>query len=477
MILVVLFQSEVVDGAHRFQVPFTYTHFREIPREHVVEARFVVWLRVHVPKFSITEMKALAPRLFARSFGAKARLFEDEVARNIMRLGLVVNPDAGLGGKLGFKGSDGRADEARAAGAEDRAGPRMNACLTHLSTLLAGSLNRAGLKVELLGLEGRMGSTWTKEAMSEHLSGSWNGSTPDRTSVTQTTLLVNELVNAGVDAILYAGGDGTTRDIANALQTAGPEAQKIPLIGVPGGVKMHSGCFATTPKAAAEVVLAFGLGDLRCSITEVMDLDEEVYQKGEWRVRMYGEAWTPASPRFMQGAKEQVERASEEDTIEGLALHVEALVDDDSDLMVVWGSGGTLRRMGEHMSLELTLLGIDVQHGDALHADLNETELLDLIGTHVNADGDQRPLLLLLSPMGGQGFLIGRGNLQLSPAVLRLIGQTNLLGVATPSKLLGLESVRIDTGDDDLDLEFQAKRFVKVIQGFRTTRLLRIEEV
>ena len=101
----------------------------------------------------------------------------------------------------------------------------------------------------------------------------------------------------------------------------------------------------------------------------------------------------------------------------------------------------------------------------------------ELIGTHVNTDGDQRPLLLLLSPMGGQGFLIGRGNLQLSPAVLRLIGQTNLLGVATPSKLLGLESVRIDTGDDDLDLEFQAKRFVKVIQGFRTTRLLRIEEV
>ncbi|RJU89620.1 MAG: hypothetical protein DWC07_05765, partial [Candidatus Poseidoniales archaeon] len=236
-------------------------------------------------------------------------------------------------------------------------------------------------------------------------------------------------------------------------------------------------CFATTPKAAAEVVLAFGLGDLRCLITEVMDLDEEVYQKGEWRVRMYGEAWTPASPRFMQGAKEQVERASEEDTIEGLALHVEALVHDDSDLMVVWGSGGTLRRMGEHMGLELTLLGIDVQHGDVLHADLNEQSLLNVINAHTTPEGQPRPLLLLLSPMGGQGFLIGRGNLQLSPSVLRSIGRSNILGVATPSKLLGLEAVRIDTGDDDLDQEFQHQRFVKVLQGFRTTRLLRVAEL
>ena len=394
-----------------------------------------------------------------------------------MRLGLVVNPDAGLGGKLGFKGSDGRAEEARAAGAEDRAGPRMSACLAHLSFLLNGSLNRANLNIELLGLEGRMGSTWTADALSGHLSGTWEGTTPEHTSVAETSALVHHLVASGVDAILYAGGDGTTRDVANALQELGAEAQKIPLIGVPGGVKMHSGCFATTPKAAAEVVLAFGLGDLRCLITEVMDLDEEVYQKGEWRVRMYGEAWTPASPRFMQGAKEQVERASEEDTIEGLALHVEALVNDDSDLMVVWGSGGTLRRMGEHMELELTLLGIDVQHGDVLHADLNEESLLKVINAHTTPEGQPRPLLLLLSPMGGQGFLIGRGNLQLSPTVLRSIGRSNILGVATPSKLLGLEAVRIDTGDDDLDQEFQHQRFVKVLQGFRTTRLLRVAEL
>jgi predicted polyphosphate/ATP-dependent NAD kinase len=394
-----------------------------------------------------------------------------------MRLGIVVNPDAGLGGKLGFKGSDGRAEEARAAGAEDRAGPRMQQCLNHLVALATSSLNRSQVGLELLVWEGRMGGTWLPSlAEDAPLKVEVMGTTPATTSPEDTTLLVHELVKAGAEALVYAGGDGTTRDIVNALETMGEDAQKTALIGVPGGVKMHSGCFATTPKAAAEVVLSFALGDLRTAITEVMDLDETVYAKGEWKVRMYGEAWTPSSPRFMQGAKEQVERVSEEDTIEGLAHHVSSLMEDEPDLMVVWGSGGTLRRMGEHLNQELTLLGIDVQHGNTVHKDLNERGLIEVISAHVN-EGEQRPLLLLLSPMGGQGFLIGRGNLQLSPDVLRLIGHGNILGVATPSKLIGLEAVRIDTGDDGLDAEFQAKRFIKILQGFRTTRLIRVAEL
>jgi predicted polyphosphate/ATP-dependent NAD kinase len=395
-----------------------------------------------------------------------------------MRIGIVVNPDAGLGGKLGFKGSDGRAAEARAAGAEDRAGPRMLQCLTHLQTLTASSLNRNQTSLTFVAWQGRMGSTWVPEIQSAQTVGTeWVGHTPDSTSAEDTSNLVKALLDAKVDALLYAGGDGTTRDIVKALEHRGEAAQATPLIGVPGGVKMHSGCFATTPKAAAEVVLSFALGDLRTAITEVMDLDEVVYQEGVWKVRMYGEAWTPSSPRFMQGAKEQVERVSEDDSIEGLANHIGSLLQDEDDLMVVWGSGGTLRRMGEHLNQSLTLLGIDIQHGESLHTDLNETELIRIIGGHVDNDGQQRPLLLLLSPMGGQGFLIGRGNLQLSPSVLRLVGQTNLLGVATPSKLIGLEAVRIDTGDESLDDEFQAKRFIKILQGFRTTRLIRVAEV
>ena len=397
-----------------------------------------------------------------------------------MRIGVVVNPDAGLGGKLGFKGSDGRALEARAAGAEDRAGPRMAHALNAFSTLLQGSLNRTESNITLVGWEGRMGGTWVGD-QNDKLSFEPIGTTPETTADSDTHDLVCALVKAEVEAILYAGGDGTTRDIVNALESMGAKAQEVPLIGVPGGVKMHSGCFATTPKAAAEVALAFILGDLRCAITEVMDLDEDVYQEGVWKVRMYGEAWTPSSPRFMQGAKEQVERSSEVDTIEGLAHHVQTLLEDNPELMIVWGSGGTLRRMGEHVNLELTLLGIDAQGPDiagqrTLYADLNEQDLLSVLAKHVDENGAPKPRLLLLSPMGGQGFLIGRGNLQLSPEVLRVIEFENILGVATPSKLIGLQAVRIDTGDPELDSEFQAKRFVKILQGFRTTRLIRIEE-
>jgi predicted polyphosphate/ATP-dependent NAD kinase len=168
-----------------------------------------------------------------------------------MRLGLVVNPDAGLGGKLGFKGSDGRAAEARAAGAQDRAGPRMQRCLEHLNALATSSLNRTSTTLTLVGWKGRMGSAWAPES-SSFLS-LWTENTPDTTSPSDTARLVQELVAQQVDAILYAGGDGTTRDIVNALEACGPEAMKTALIGVPGGVKMHSGCFATTPKAAAEV--------------------------------------------------------------------------------------------------------------------------------------------------------------------------------------------------------------------------------
>ena len=372
-----------------------------------------------------------------------------EYLANNMRLAVVVNPDAGLGGRLGFKGSDGRAAEARAAGAEDRAGPRMRQCLERLSEL-------AREPIEILAWDGRMGGDWIP---GEYTS---TGKTPEVTDASSTS----EFIKAhSPDLFLYAGGDGTTRDIVEALGE-----REIPLVGVPGGVKMHSGCFATTPKSAAEVVWSFVTGDLMVARTEVMDLDEEVYRKGEWKVKMYGEAFTPASPRWMQGAKEQVQRESEEETLEAMSSHVANLVEDNPDLMVVWGSGGTLRQMCAQLGHDSTLLGIDIQHAGKMLYDLNESGLLEIINRH---DGE---IKLLLSPMGGQGFLIGRGNLQLSPDVLRAIGIDNILGIATPAKLLGLNELRIDTGDETLDAEIRSKKYLKVLQGYRTTRIIRVAD-
>ena len=364
-----------------------------------------------------------------------------------MRIAIIVNPDAGLGGRLGFKGSDGRAEEARAAGAEDRAGPRMTQCLEHLETISRTPL-------ELIAWEGRMGGDWIPRDYSA------TGKTPEITSAEST---VEFIKTHNPDIFLYAGGDGTTRDIVQAL-----DGREVPIVGVPGGVKMHSGSFATTPKAAAEVVWGFVTGDLMIARTEVMDLDEKSYLKGEWKVRMYGEAFTPASPRWMQGAKEQIQRESETETLEAMAMHIGNMIEETPDLMIVWGSGGTLRQIGKELNLELTLLGIDIQHNDTVACDLNEEGLLELITAH------NGKIVLLLSPMGGQGFLIGRGNLQLSPLVLRSIGIDNILGIATPAKLLGLSEVRIDTGDESLDEEIREKRFLKLLQGYRTTRVIRV---
>ena len=376
-----------------------------------------------------------------------------------MRLGLLVNPDAGLGGRLGLKGSDGQAELARSKGAEDRSGPRMRLMLEYFS-----KLRRSGFEgIEWVSSEGRMGTDWFPQGAtigSVRTTHSSSGSTP----ADDTAAAVGALLKEGIDLLVYAGGDGTTRDIVAALDSAGSPGT--PVIGVPTGVKMHSGCFAASPKAAAEVLSAWLDGDLLLASTEVLDLDEERYRQGEWVVQLYAEAMTPASPRWMQGSKQRIEASDEEDTTEGLADHIRELVISE-DGLVIWGSGGTLRAIAEMNGFQPTNLGIDATLGnEQVGTDLDETGLLEILSSHTG------PVTLLLSPMGGQGFLIGRGNLQLSPEVLRASGIDNILGVVTPAKLLTVRRLRIETGDANLDAEFAAKRYMKVLQGYRTTRVL-----
>ena len=370
------------------------------------------------------------------------------------RLGVLVNPDAGLGGRLGFKGSDGRAQEARDAGAEDRAGPRMMETLARCETRLSD--------VEILTCSGRMGADWLSNLEHQVVF-----EAPENTTAESTRKAVSVLLESNIDVLLYAGGDGTTRDIHHALEAR--DSLDLPIIGVPAGVKMHSGCFAASPNAAAEVLLAWLSGDLLNARTEVMDLDEDLYREGTWSVKMFGEAMTPASPRWMQGAKMRVQAAAEDEVLEGLASHISEVFVEDETRLMIWGSGGTLRTIGQSLGFQPTLLGIDATLGTTqVGTDLNESSLLKLISQH---DG---PCTLLVSPMGGQGFLLGRGNLQLSPDVLRAIGIDDVLGVVTPAKMLTVAQLRIDTGDAELDGNFQTKKYLKVLQGYRTTRLLKV---
>jgi predicted polyphosphate/ATP-dependent NAD kinase len=377
-------------------------------------------------------------------------------------IGVLVNPDAGLGGRLGFKGSDGRAEEAREAGAEDRSGPRMTATLEQLSVL--------GFEgAEFATCEGRMGCDWFPESPSpsKTIAGA------DPSSAADTEKAVAEFLSLGVDLILYSGGDGTTRDIVTALEEAGQA--DIPLVGVPAGVKMHSGCFAANTNAAAEVIHAWLGGDLLLGTTEVMDLDEDAYRAGKWEVRLYAEVKTPSSPRWMQGAKTRVEASDEDDLLEGMARHIGEMMEEEPELLIIWGTGGTLRTMARHLGLTKTVLGIDVMKGGKIVAsDVTEKSLLELLDGHTGEQtGGAR---ILLSPMGGQGFLIGRGNLQISPEVIRRVGIDGVLGIGTPAKLLTLRALRIDSGDEALDDEFRLKKYLKVLQGYRTTRLVKVAQ-
>ena len=388
------------------------------------------------------------------------------------RIGIVVNPDAGLGGRLALKGSDGQAELARSKGANDRSGPRMNESLEHLSSII--SITPGPWKdIEWWLMKGRMGDSWIPNSLGEV--GRWNiiDETPQKTSADDTTSAVHTLVKHNVEMILYAGGDGTTRDIVNALIEI--DASETPILGVPAGVKMHSGCFGASPRASAEALAAWITGDLLLARTEVMDLDEDLYRDGEWVVRMYGEANTPGSPRWMQGSKQRVERVSETEILEGLGDHIKETIEEKPEMLVIWGSGGTLRTLGDSIGYAISVLGIDATRGtEQIGTDLDEVGLIETVDSHKKAFGDESEILLLLSPMGGQGFLIGRGNLQLSPDVLRRIGIDAILGVVTPAKLATLNSLRIDTGDAELDAEFRERKYLKALQGYRTTRLIRI---
>ena len=380
------------------------------------------------------------------------------------RIGVLVNPDAGLGGRLGFKGSDGRADEARSSGAKDRAGPRMMETITHIFNLIQ---SKKCLEFDLYVCGGKMGSDWIKEIPFPNLKviGDWQG----KTSAKDTTLAVELLLEEDVDLIMYAGGDGTTRNIIDTLESL--ESLELPLIGVPSGVKMYSGCFAEDTLAAAEVLAAWINGDLGFSTTEVLDMDEESYRLGEWKIDMFGQAITPASPLWIQGSKHQVQAVGEDEVLESLSEHILEIYVENENCLIIWGAGGSLNKIANLCNLDTTLLGIDISKGDKLiGTDLSEKELISILDNY-----SENEIVLLLSPMGGQGFLIGRGNLQLSPDVLRKIGIDNIMGVATPAKLLSISRIRIDTGDTSLDKEIRGKKYVKIIQGYRTIKIVKIE--
>jgi predicted polyphosphate/ATP-dependent NAD kinase len=375
-------------------------------------------------------------------------------------VGFIVNPIAGMGGRVGLKGTDDVEVEARRRGARPSARARAMAMLQALEDQLRREVDPPQLR--WLTCSGEMGAGALAEA----------GFVPARvlalpppgqpSSAHDTRAAAAEFLAAGVDLVLFCGGDGTARDIASVVGSG------TPMLGIPAGVKMYSGVFGVSPSRTAEILARFLKGELRLVDAEVLDLDEGRYRAGEWVVRLHRTVLTPFEPTFTQLAKQLIIETSDTETKAEIASYLAEIMGGDRETLFILGPGSTLQAVAEEMGLRKTLLGIDaVVAGELVGRDLAEEDVLTLLRRHSQCK-------LVLSPVGAQGFVLGRGNLQLSPQALRRIGTRNMIVAATPAKLARTPVLRFDTGDPGLDSELAPRGYLPVIVGYRRERLVKI---
>jgi len=362
------------------------------------------------------------------------------------RLGLIVNPLAGIGGAVGLKGSDGAAivAEARARGAEPRAHARAVRALRVLSPL--------GARIRVHVGAGVMGEDAAREAgLAVERAGD---AIPVQTSAADTVALARALAALPVDLLLFAGGDGTARDICGAVGTA------VPALGIPAGVKMHSGVYAVSPEAAGEIVAQLVAGTLvRVAPGEVRDLDEDAFRAGRVSARHFGELLVPEESRYVQHVK-QGEAVAEESAIADIAAEVSGSI--EPGCLYILGPGSTTFAIKQALGIEGTLLGVDVvRDGECLARDAAEGELLALLAAHAG------PSAIVVTAIGGQGHVFGRGNQQISARVIRAVGIANVTIVATRHKIAALAGrpLLADTNDPALDRELH--RYLRVVTGYR----------
>ena len=361
------------------------------------------------------------------------------------RIGFLINPVAGMGGAVGLKGTDGNVTEARRRGALPQAQDRAQITLTHLS-------QQAGLS--FVTCMGAMGEETLKKAGIPDYDVLYHYTGESRAEDTRQA--AQAFHNAGVDLILFCGGDGTARDIFDAV------GRDVPILGIPAGVKMYSAVFAIDLATAAELVTVSGTASLRDS--EVMDVDEDAYRAGELRTRLYGIARTPVLAGKVQASKHVFEEGDEERAKKEIARFIREIM--IPDVLYILGAGTTTESIAREIGVNKTLLGVDaVMNGKIVAMDLDEKTLRALL------EHDQEAKILL-SPIGAQGFILGRGNQQISSRIVRMVGIANLIIVATPHKLRETPLLYVDSGDSNLDAEFGDT--VQVISGYRMAQRKRI---
>jgi predicted polyphosphate/ATP-dependent NAD kinase len=366
-------------------------------------------------------------------------------------IGFIVNPVAGMGGAVGLKGTDGKAilAQAIALGAKPVATQRAETFLTELSPakgslkLLVGAGNMGQSQAEKCGFTCRVIGEGKKETSSE-----------------DTQNIAKEILKADVDLLVFCCGDGTTRDILKAVDL------KVPVLGVPTGVKMHSAIFAVNPQAAARVAITYLWRGLPLREAEVMDVDEQAFRQGHLSAELYGYMLSPYEPHLIQGNK--MESPMTESEVENQAAIAIYIIEEmKPDTIYIVGPGTTTRTIGDLLDQKKTLLGVDLFENKKITAkDVNEKQILQAI--------NGKAARIIVTPIGGQGFIFGRGNQQISSKVIRRVGLDNIFVIATKSKLDRLQSLRVDTGDSELDGQFR-EHGIKAISDYKITQEMPIE--
>jgi predicted polyphosphate/ATP-dependent NAD kinase len=369
----------------------------------------------------------------------------------LKRVGFLINPIAGIGGAVGLKGTDGTKTlrEAIRKGAKPVSPDRALRFLQEVQ--------RQDQNIEFLTAPGKMGENIVDELKIEH---ELIGRTA-RTTTAQDSIRITRLMKGKrADLIVFCGGDGTARDI---LEGVGPDT---PVLGVPAGVKIYSSVFAIHPAAAAESTISFLRGQISSRLGEVVDVDEAAFRKNRLSVKLFGYLTTPDSGSLIQGSKSSTGQ-SENAELDSIAETFLEKIDPTHTYVL--GPGSTIERIAQRLGFKKTLLGVDVIRGDrtVLGLDVDERTLLELIGN--------RSVKIVISPIGGQGFLFGRGNQQISPEILRRVGLENITVVGSRNKIEALYPRRLLTDSGDQEIDQRLRGYIRVITGYHEEMVVKVE--
>ena len=370
---------------------------------------------------------------------------------NTIRLGFLVNPLAGMGGAVGLKGTDGDAYiEALKLGAEPITPVRARRFLSSI---------KYGDDIFIVSAPGIMGETLVEKFKIKYqVVGSLDK--VGTTSAEDTKRIVGEMINKNIDILVFVGGDGTSRDVFDIVGSTKP------VLGVPSGVKMFGSVFAVNAIAAARVVDAFIEGNVEIVEKEVLDINEEAFRKSRLDVKLYGYMKVPTVSDLVQAGKEP-SRPRESQMENQRAIAKRIVEDMEEEELYLLGPGTTTRTIADELNVNKTLLGVDaIYEGKLVGEDLNETGILSLIEKFDKAK-------IIVSPIGGQGFIFGRGNQEFSPDVIKSVGKENVIVVATRDKVDKLHCLRIDTGEAEVDEMLRG--YIKVMIDYREWRLIKVD--